>query len=67
MLPNSRIVVQIPLVKYVLDDVVTERYPAGRGLLPDYEVPLTYEEIYTSCEDPVLEKALDLINERKIL
>ena len=61
MLPNSRIMIQIPVVKCVLDDVVTERYPAGRGLLPDYEVPLTYEEVYTGTVDPVLSKALSLI------
>ena len=61
MLPNSRIMVQIPIVKCVLDDAVTERYPAGRGLLPDYEVPLTYEEVYTGTVDPVLSKALSLI------
>jgi hypothetical protein len=53
--------VQIPVVKCVLDETVTGRYPAGRGLLPDYEVPLTYEEVYTSPTDPVLSKALSLI------
>lgn len=68
MLPNSMIMVQIPIVKYVLDGTVTGRYPAGRGLMPDYEVPLTYEEVYTSEEDPVLGKAMELIESyRKIL
>lgn len=61
MLPNSKIMVQIPVVKCVLDETVTGRYPAGRGLLPDYEVPLTYEEVYTSPTDPVLSQALSLI------
>lgn len=61
MLPNSKIMVQIPVVKCVLDETVTGRYPAGRGLLPDYEVPLTYVEVYTSPTDPVLSKALSLI------
>ena len=61
MLPNSRIMVQIPIVKCVLDDAVTDRYPVGRGLLPDYEVPLTYEEVYTGTVDPVLSKALSII------
>ena len=61
MLPNSKIMVQIPVVKCVLDETVNGRYPAGRGLLPDYEVPLTYEEVYTSPIDPVLSKALSLI------
>ena len=66
-LPNSLITVRIPLVKCVFDEVVSERFPSGRGLMPDYEVPLTYEEIYTSETDPVLEKALELISERKFL
>ena len=61
MLPNSKIMVQIPVVKCVLDETVNGRYPAGRGLLPDYEVPLTYEEVYTSPTDPVLSQALSLI------
>ena len=61
MLPNSKIMVQIPVVKCVLDETVNGRYPAGRGLLPDYEVPLTYEEVYASPTDPVLSKALSLI------
>lgn len=67
MLPNSMIMVQIPIVKCVLDETVTERYPAGRGLLPDYEVPLTYEEVYISEEDPVLSKAKELIESYRML
>lgn len=67
MLPNSMIMVQIPLVKYVLDGTVTGRYPAGRGLMPDYEVPLTYEEVYTSEEDPVLSKAMELVKSYRML
>ena len=66
-LPNSLITVRIPLVKCVFDEIVSERFPEGRGLMPDYEVPLTYKEVYTSEEDPVLEKALELISERKFL
>lgn len=61
MLPNSKIQVRIPLIQEVFDEEITERTPAGRGLLPDYEVPITYEEIYTADNDPVLDKALELI------
>jgi len=61
MLPNSKIQVQIPLIQEFFDDEITERTPAGRGLLPDYEVPVTYEEIYTADNDPVLDKAIELI------
>ena len=42
---------------------MTPRTPSGRGLLPDYEVPLTYEELFTAENDPVLDKALELIAE----
>lgn len=65
MLPNSKIQVRIPLIQEVFDDEITERTPAGRGLLPDYEVPITYEEIYTADNDPILDKALELIAEGK--
>lgn len=67
MLPNSKIQVRIPMVKDVFDDVVTPRTPSGRGLLPDYEVPLTYEELFTAENDPVLDKVLELIAEGKYL
>ena len=61
ILPNSRIQITIPLIQEVFDEEITGRTPAGRGLLPDYEVPITYEEIYTSDKDPILDKALELI------
>ena len=66
-LPNSKIQVHIPLVKEVFDDVVNERVPYGRGLLPDYEVPVTYEEFFTAENDIILEKALKLIAEGKYI
>ena len=66
-LPNSKIQVHIPLVKEVFDDVVNERVPYGRGLLPDYEVPVTYEEFFTAKNDIIMEKALELITEGKYL
>ena len=60
-LPNSHIEFTLPLVKSVLDDSVSDRFPAQRGLLPDVEVPLTYEELYTSENDPILEKTINII------
>lgn len=66
-LPNSFITVRIPLVKDVFDTTVTERTPAGRGLMPDYPVPLSYDELYRSREDIILSKALELIDEGKYL
>ena len=66
-LPNSKIQVHIPLVKEVFDDVVNDRVPYGRGLLPDYEVPVTYEEFFTAENDIILEKAIELIAEGKYI
>ena len=66
-LPNSKIQVRIPLVKCVFDDEVTVRTPEGRGLMPDYEVPATWDEFFLDKPDPVLAKALDLIKEGKYL
>lgn len=66
-LPNSYIMVSIPMERSVLEELVTPRTPQGRGLLPDYEVPLTYEELYVSATDPVLEKALELISQGQYL
>ena len=63
-LPNSHISFTLPLVKTVLDDSVSERFPAQRGLLPDVEVPLTYEELYTSERDIVLDKAIEMISSK---
>ncbi len=67
VLPNSLINVNIPIVKFVFDDEAADRHHSGRGLLPDYEVQLTYEEIYISKDDLVLEKALSLIVEGKYM
>lgn len=66
-LPNSYIMINIPLVKEVFDTAVTPRTPAGRGLMPDYPVPLSYEELYTAGNDIVLDEALRLISECKYL
>lgn len=67
MLPNSKIQLRIPLVKDVFDDMVTARTPKGRGLIPDYHVPLSYEEVYTAENDIILDKALELISQGKYL
>ena len=60
-LPHSHIEYTLPLVKSVADDTVTDRFPAKRGLMPDVEVPLTYDEIYAFDGDPIMEKALQIL------
>ena len=61
-LPHSHIEYTLPLIKSVADDTVSDRFPAKRGLMPDVEVPLTYDEFYAPEGDPVMEKALQIIN-----
>ncbi|MBQ9285968.1 MAG: hypothetical protein IJ209_06795 [Bacteroidaceae bacterium] len=63
-LPNTHIEYQLPLVKAVTATNVSDRFPYGRGLLPDYEVPLTREEIFSSTEDIILNRALEIIHEQ---
>ena len=63
-LPNTHIEFTLPLVKSVFDDSVSERFPAHRGLLPDVEVPLTYEEFFTSERDIILDKAVEIISNK---
>jgi C-terminal processing protease CtpA/Prc len=61
VLPNSLLVVRIPLVKCVFDSGNDMTIPFGRGVLPDYEVPLNREELEFK-NDPFVKKALDLIS-----
>lgn len=70
MLPNSLQTIRIPLVKLVFDETVCERLPEGRGLLPDYPVPLTYNEVMCGTDgatDVILDYALSLIAQGKYL
>ncbi len=61
VLPNSQWVIRIPLVKCVFDSGNDMTIPFGRGVLPDYEVPLNREELEFK-DDPFVKKALDLIS-----
>ena len=60
MLPNSKYIIHFPLVKTVMDTVVSKRFPYGRGVLPDYEVKLTLDEL-SSPNDTILNYTLQLI------
>jgi C-terminal processing protease CtpA/Prc len=62
-LPNSWIVVQFPLVKFVFESKINERIPWGRGVLPDFPVPFTLEEITFENGDAILNYALQLIQD----
>lgn len=66
-LPNSKIDIRIPLVKCVFDEMVTNRTPANRGLLPDYYVPVSFNEVYCDTNDIVLEETLKIISQNKYI
>lgn len=69
-LPNSLQSIHIPLVQLIFDTTVCDRLPQGRGLLPDYPLPLTYDEVVSGADgqtDVMLEYALSLISEGKYL
>lgn len=62
-LPNSTFVVRVPLVEIVFDTIVNDRVPYGRGVLPDYTVPLTLDELSYTNGDAILNYTLELIRE----
>lgn len=57
-LPNSGIIVNIPMWKYTTANIGHD-YP-GRGVIPDYQVEPTWEE-YIEGVDVVLNKSLELM------
>ncbi|MDW3194883.1 MAG: S41 family peptidase [Cytophagales bacterium] len=61
-LPNSGIRVFVPLWKYTTANV-GHPYPA-RGVIPDHEIIPTWDQ-FSNKEDVVLNKALDLIRNKK--
>ena len=59
-LPNSQIDVNVPLVKIVFD-TDTSRISFGRGVLPDFPLPLSLEELAFENGDAILNFAKQLI------
>ncbi len=66
-LPNSGVDIRIPLVKYVFASELDAGIPWGRGVLPDYPVPFTLEEIDFESGDAILNYALQLIEDGKYI
>lgn len=66
ILPNSTLVVTIPLVHCVFDTVVNARVPYGRGVLPDFPVELTIKEVQ-GASDSILNYTLRLIEQGRYL
>ncbi len=66
-LPNSTLTLRLPLVEEWFDTVVNKRVPFGRGVIPDYEIPITHSEMLWENGDTILNYALRLIAEGKYL
>lgn len=64
-LPNSKISIRLPLVEIYFDTVDNQRIPFGRGVIPDYVVPLTLDEINYTHGDAILNYTLSLIKQGK--
>ncbi len=67
VLPNTKQPITLPMVQAIFDTVVNERVPYGRGLLPDYPVELTHDEILYKSGDTILDYTLQLIDQGKYL
>ena len=50
------------MVRIVSDEFVSEDFPYGRGVIPHFTIPLTYEEM-TSNGEMIYNKALELIRD----
>ena len=61
-LPNSEITISIPALQFVMN--VEPKLPFGSGVKPHYEVIPTINQ-YMNNENPCLEYALKLINEKQ--
>jgi len=61
-LPNSQIIIRIPLLKFVVE--VGGDIPFGRGVIPDHEVQPTIDE-YLNGIDAEMNYALKLIRDNK--
>ena len=54
VLPHSRIEIRVPLILYTM---AVENYPKDRGLVPDFPVTPTIEDLMAG-RDPVMDRAL---------
>lgn len=61
-LKHSQFYAVIPLVRCVFDETVDERFPRGRGVMPDLHIPLSLEEVHSEG-DYLLERTLQQIRQ----
>jgi hypothetical protein len=61
-LTNSQFTATIPMVRVVIDETVTDRLPALRGVIPDCDIPMSEAEFHYDG-DYILDRTLQLIAE----
>lgn len=61
MLPNTKLKIEIPILKFVLD--VSENIPKGRGVLPDYPISPSIKQ-FLEGKDVEMEFVKKLISKR---
>jgi len=61
-LPNSQFSATIPMVRVVIDETVSDRLPALRGVIPDCNIPMTEAEFHYDG-DYILDRTLQLITD----
>lgn len=60
-LQHSQYGASIPLVRCVFDEEISDKFPAGRGVIPDIELPISLEELQ-SPDDYLLRRVLERIH-----
>ena len=61
-LTNSQFTATIPMVRVVIDETVSDRLPALRGVIPDCDIPMSEAEFHYDG-DYILDRTLQLIAE----
>lgn len=64
LMPSTGLSLRIPMVKIVMRDTPNPRIPYGHGVIPDYNVPLTLDELIKP-KDVILNRALEIIEAEK--
>ena len=59
-LANSQFTAKIPMVRIVIDETVSDRLPALRGVIPDCNIPMSEAEFHYDG-DYILDRTLQLI------
>lgn len=65
LMPATGLKMRVPMIKIVFRDTPNPKIPWGHGVIPDYVVPLTYNEL-VSPKDVILDRALQIIDGNEV-